>query len=332
MDDWEPEIRRDPVTGIWSMLATARSQRPHTAGDEGDDEACPFCPGNESLTPPEVWALGRKSGLANTPGWEIRVIPNLYPALKPDLPGKGWRRGNRVGRPAKGYHEVIIHSPHHDLTLAQMRLPQALELMRTYRARYSELASYPQVLQVMIILNQGRQAGASIGHPHTQLFALPLVPRMIRDELRNTRQGWPRSCPLCEDIAEAREDGRLVTENRSWAVFVPYASRFPYQTRLVPLTHEPGIDASTDAELEDLAEILPSVLRGIHRVLDDPPFNLFIHCAPCDGVDYQHYHWRIEIIPRGERGAGFELSTGIYINITAPEEAAEKLREATRET
>lgn len=330
MQGREPELRRDAVTGIWSILAPARSERPHTAGDEGEDRACPFCPGNESMTPPEVWALGRQERAADTPGWEVRVIPNLYPALKPDLPDRGWRRGIRVGRPARGYHEVIINSPRHDLTLSRMKPPEALKLFQAYRARYSELASYPRVKQIIIIENHGSQAGASIEHPHTQVFGLPLVPTMVRDELRNARRGWPASCPLCEDVIEAREDGRVIAENRSWVAFTPYASRFPYEVRMVPLSHKPGLDFAGDAELSGLAEMLPAVLRGLSSLLEDPPYNLFIHCAPSDGKDYEHYHWHLEIIPRGEKAAGFELSSGVYINTRAPEESAEKLREAIR--
>jgi UDPglucose--hexose-1-phosphate uridylyltransferase len=324
-----PEIRRDAVTGVRSIMAPSRSKRPHTTRDDAE-QLCPFCPGNEAMTPPEVWALGRKGSLADTPGWEVRVIPNLYPALEPDLPEKGWRRGNRIGRPARGYHEVIINSPVHDLTLARMDLARALKLMLAWRSRYSELASFPQVAQVLIIVNHGPEAGASIEHPHTQVIALPLVPELTLDELRNTSNAWPRKCLLCEDVVEARDDGRVTAENASWTAFTPYASRLPYEVRLVPISHKPALDGASDAELEALAQILPSSLAALSRVLDDPPYNLFIHCAPCDGKDYQHYHWHLEIIPRHEKSAGFEIGSGMYITTCDPNEAAEKLREAMR--
>jgi UDPglucose--hexose-1-phosphate uridylyltransferase len=282
------------------------------------------------LTPPEVWALGRTRGPVDGPGWEVRVIPNLYPALKPSLPGKGWKRGNRTGRPAKGYHEVIINSPRHDLTMARMRPPQALKLFQAYRSRYSELASYPEVLQVIIIENHGSEAGASIDHPHSQVFALPLVPETMRAELRNTRSRWPERCLLCEGVLDARQDSRVIAENASWAAFTVYASRFPVEIRMVPASHKPSLSMASDDELQGMAELLPSVLAGLARTLDDPPYNLFIHCAPCDGKDYQHYHWHLEIIARGEKGAGFELASGMHINTREPGELAVKLRRAIR--
>jgi UDPglucose--hexose-1-phosphate uridylyltransferase len=296
-------------------------------GDKGDS-GCPFCPGNEAMTPPEVWASGRKGSLADTPGWDVRVIPNLYPALEPDLQDKGWRRGNRVGRPARGYHEVIINSPAHDLTLAQMHESEAFKLMLAYRSRYTELASYPYVLQVLIIENHGSQAGASIEHPHTQVFALPVVPDLTRAELRNTSSGWPQSCPLCREILEARDDGRVVAENGSWVALTPYASRFPYEMRLVPLAHKPALDKATDGELEGLAGMLPAALSALSTVLQDPPYNLFIHCSPCDGKNYRYYHWHLEIVPRQEKAAGFEIGSGMYINVRDPDDAAEDLRQA----
>jgi len=324
-----PEIRRDPVTGIWSILAVERSRRPGAVEDEvvRITAPCPFCPGNESLTPPEIWAVGREGGAADSPGWKLRVIPNLYPALSPGAAGKGWRREVKAGLAARGYHEVIIHSPDHRRSLAEMEPGETVRLMRAYRLRYRELAVLPGIRQVVIILNHGRAAGASLEHPHTQVFALPLVPQVLRDELRHTRRRSRQGCPLCAEAAASKSEGRVVAENETWMAFAPYAARFPFETWLMPVRHEPGFERIVHGELEGMAEIIPRVLRGLSRLLEDPPYNLFIHGAPCDGKDYQHYHWHVELIPRITRGAGFELSTGMYINITSPEEAAKQLRE-----
>jgi UDPglucose--hexose-1-phosphate uridylyltransferase len=325
-----PELRRDPVTGIWSILAVGRSRRPGAGVDDekNGEKTCPFCPGNELLTPPEVWAEGRESGEADSPGWKIRVIPNLYPALFPDAGTKGWRRGARRGVPAQGYHEVIIHSPHHRRSLADMDTEEALGLMRAYRSRYRHLKSLATVRQVMIILNHGREAGASLEHPHTQVFAIPVVPRAVRDELREARRMG--ECPLCRAASEAAEDGRQVAENGSFTAFAPYAARYPYETWFTPRCHGADFEKTSDAELEDMAEIIPAVLRGLRGLLDDPPYNLYLHSAPCDKGEYPYYHWHGVLIPRTVREGGFELSTGMHINVVSPEEAARHIREALK--
>lgn len=328
-----PEIRRNPVTGARTILAPERSRRPGAVPVPGEKQApCPFCTGNESLTPPEIWAVGREKGPADSPGWKLRVIPNLYPALAPDAKGGGWKRGIRVGRPARGYHEVIVHSPHHERSLADMNPEGAVRLMGAYRLRYEQLASQSWVKQVLMILNHKKEAGTSIAHPHTQVFALPIVPRAVRDELRETRRHHKRGCLICAVVEEAREDGRMVLENERWVAFTPYASRSPYETWFVPHRHEPDFAKVKKDVINGMADILHRVLRGLSQLLDDPPYNLWLHSAPCDGKDYPFYHWHVELAPRITIGAGFELATGTYIDIVSPEDAARRLGEAVKGT
>ncbi len=307
-------------------MAPGRSRRPGGGtGARTVKGPCPFCPGNERLTPPEVWAEGEKGRRRDGPGWEIRVFPNLYPALA-EAPSAVGKVGRRT-LPANGYHEVIVHSPHHDLALARMDPEPAFRLMRAYRLRYRELCRRPGVRQVLIILNHGREAGASLEHPHTQVFALPLVPGAVREELRRLRRAGSRGCPLCAAVEEARREGRTVLENGSFAALAPFSARQPYETWFVPLRHREDFSRAGEKELRGLADILRRTLRGLNELLDDPPYNLWLHSAPC-GEEHPYYHWHLELIPRLAVTAGFEMASGMFINPVPPEEAARRLAEA----
>jgi len=322
-----PELRRNPATGIWTILAPARKLRPgaHRGREKAEGEPCPFCPGNERMTPPEVWAEGRESGEPDSPGWRIRVFPNLYPALTPEG-SKGISRGRGGARRAFGYHEVIVHTPHHDRSLASMEEEELRRLVEAYRGRYRELCGRRGVSQVMIIVNHGREAGASLPHPHAQVFALPRVPSAVREELREFRRVEGR-CPLCSEAKAARREGRTVAANRTWEAFAPFASRSPYEVWLAPRRHAPDFARAGGKELEGMADMLLRVMRGLAELLEDPPYNLWLHSAPCDGKDYHYYHYHLEVVPRLTTVAGFELSTGMYIDVLPPEEAASRLKE-----
>ncbi len=225
---------------------------------------------------------------------------------------------------------MVIHSPEHGLSLAHMQREDAELLMRVFHMRYRALCALPAVRQVLLILNHGKEAGASIDHPHTQVFALPLVPRAVRDELRNARRLLSRGCPLCTALETARGEGRLVLENGTWAAIAPFAARQPYETWFVPLRHEPDFSRAEEGELRGLADILTRVLAGMSGLLADPPYNLWLHGAPCDGRDHRHYHYHLEMLPRLAVTAGFEMAGGLYINVVTPEDAARDLRSVTR--
>ncbi len=322
-----PELRQDPVTGVWSILAVGRSRRPGAVpGASPAEPACPFCPGSESLTPPETWAAGREGGPPDSPGWKVRVVPNLYPAFMPEAGTRGWRRGTRVGRPGHGGHEVIVNSPQHDRSLGDMDHEEAVGLMHAYLARYRHFAAQPRIKQVQVIINHKREAGASLDHPHAQVFVLPMVSRAISDELREARRSR-KGCPLCVTAEEAREDGRVVLENGTWTAFAPYAARAPFEIRFAPRRHNPDFAAIDEGEIEGMAEVLIRTLGAISSLLGDPPYNLWIHTAPNDGKNHAYYHWHVEMIPRIIISAGFEMATGMHLNILAPEEAARQLRE-----
>jgi UDPglucose--hexose-1-phosphate uridylyltransferase len=247
----------------------------------------------------------------------------------PEAGGRGWRRGVKVGRPAHGDHEVIIHSPDHQRSLADMERGEAARLIRAWLERYRHHAAQPDVKQVQIIINHKREAGASLEHPHTQVFVLPVVAGAILGELREARRRSARGCPLCAAVEEAREDGRVILDNGGWVAFVPYAARAPFEVRFSPRRHNPDFAASDAGGLDGMADILTRVLTGLSALLGNPPYNLWIQTAPCDGGDHGYFHWHVEMVPRIIISAGFELATGMYINILAPEEAARQLREAT---
>ena len=323
-----PELRRDAVTGEWSILAVGRSRRPGAVPGQGSAAPlCPFCPGNESLTPPETWASGRDGGEPDSPGWKVRAVPNLYPAFMPEAGKRGWRRGGRTGRPAYGDHEVIVNSPHHDRSLGDMNEEEAAGLMRAYLERYRHFASLPAVKQVQIIINHKREAGASLDHPHTQVFVMPVVSRAIADELREARRRPGGGCTLCQEVEEARADGRVVLENDSWTALVPYASRAPFEIRFVPRRHDPDFGSIRAGEVTGMAGIFSGVLKALSALLGNPPYNLWLHSAPCDGKRYDYFHWHVEMVPRIIVSAGFELATGMHLSILAPQDAARQLRD-----
>ncbi|MDD3718885.1 MAG: hypothetical protein PHP28_09510 [Actinomycetota bacterium] len=323
-----PEIRRDEVTGVWSILAVGRSRRPGAVpGQVGTGPSCPFCPGGESLTPPETWAAGRDGGPPDSPGWKVRAVPNLYPAFMPEAGPRGWRRGGRVGRPARGDHEVIVNSPDHELSLGDMGAEAAALLVDAWLRRYRHFASRDEVRQVQIIINHKREAGASLDHPHTQVFVLPMVTRTIADELREFRRAGDRGCPLCRAVEEAHEDGRVVAENGGWTALVPYAARAPFEMRFVPRRHGSDFGSIGEDGLTAMADILARSLKSLSDLLGNPAYNLWVHTAPCDGKDHGYYHWHVEMVPRIIVSAGFEMATGMHLNILAPGEAARQLRE-----
>jgi UDPglucose--hexose-1-phosphate uridylyltransferase len=331
-----PELRRDPITGEWVIIASERAKRPrdfasHLRGTETDDVSrCPFCPGNEAMTPPEIIAFRPPGSQRNGPGWWVRVVPNKFPALavEGELSKTGvgmydWMNG-------VGAHEVIVETPEHDRPFAFLDARQIEDVLWAYRARYLDLKKDPRLKYILIFRNHGRVAGASLSHPHSQLVATPMVPGQVAAEMAGTKryESYRDRCAYCDILNQERNDGsRLVMENESFIVFAPYASRYPFETWVLPKRHGPSFAAISAEEQASLAQILGGAFRRIHVTLDDPPYNFNIHTAPCDSDDRPDFHWHLEIFPRLTITAGFEMGTGIYINVTPPEVAARYLRE-----
>jgi len=327
-----PELRRDPITGRWVVIATERQKRPSdfrpgTAPAFGRD-GCPFCPGHEDLTPPEILAIRSNGDGSNGPGWDVRVVPNKFPVLRVegmlDPQGDGmYDRMNGIGA-----HEVIIETPDHDRTLSQMSEPEIERILWAYRERMLDLKQDRRLCYVVVFKNHGAAAGASLEHPHSQLVALPIIPGFVREQLEGARQHYALKarCIYCDIVHHDTTDRRrIIQENADMVALAPYASRFPFETWLLPRRHGARFEEAPRHEHESLARLLKAVMMRFDRALESPSYNLVLHSLPFAEPAVDMYHWHIELVPRLTRPAGFESATGFYINQTSPEEAARVL-------
>jgi UDPglucose--hexose-1-phosphate uridylyltransferase len=328
-----PELRKDPITGRWVIISTERRKRPSAFRLEQvcplPDTVCPFCEGHEHYTPKEVLSY-RRSGGPNGPGWDVRVVPNKFPALQVegnlDRQGEGlFDKMNGVGA-----HEVIIETPDHAATLATMPASGVERVLWAYRERVLDLKQDKRFRYILIFKNHGEAAGASLDHSHSQLIALPVIPRNVRDEISGAKRHFEHKerCVYCDIVRQELDSRvRVISENSDFVALSPYAPRFPFETWLLPKRHGSNFEDAPRHEYETLARMLKDTLLRMNRVLESPPFNLIIHSAPFTEAAGEFYHWHLEIMPKLTKVAGFEWGTGFYINPTAPEEAAEVLRE-----
>ncbi len=338
--DFQPELRKNAVTREWVIIAKGRGKRPSDfirpvpADEDGLpelDPECPFCPGNEHNTPPEVFAL-RERGGPNTGGWSVRVVPNKYAALRSDLSDRIWQVGLHMSRDGHGAHEVILESPYHNLDLWEMETRQVEAVIEAYRQRLLAFESGETLHHVLIFRNHGRQAGTSLIHPHSQLIAAPVLSHQLQTELQGSAAYWEYLgrcvfCALMEDELQSRE--RIVLETEHFLVITAFAGRYPFETWILPKRHAIRFAAMSEEEASDLAVVLKDTLGRLAGTLGRPSYNYAIHTAPAAEHNVRAYHWHIEIFPRITTLGGFELGSDIYINVVAPEDAATYLREAT---
>ncbi len=341
-----PNLRQDPLTGEWVIVATERARRPETFAPPKKEkkitlpsrvENCPFCPGNEHMTPPEVLAYRGEPnrGKPDTPGWSLRVIPNKFPALEQDKNGKL----PDFGGPDKwnffknfdgyGVHEVIIETPDHNRQMADLSVAELALALRSFKERLLALAEDPQLKYVQIFRNHRREAGASIEHPHGQLIALPYIPPLLEKEYRRCQEYYAekKRCLLCTQREEEEKSGeRVVLENESFLAYIPFAAPLPFTTWIVPRRHASSLEKGEEGWEESLAPLLKSFLTKLDEKLEDPPYNFYFHLAPLRSGSRPDYHWHLEIIPKLTIVAGLEMATGTYINVSRPEEAAKFLR------
>jgi len=332
-----PELRRDPLVGRWVVFSPERKQRPQDFKSSGilPGPIESFIWGNEHLTPPEVYSARVPGTPANSPGWQVRVVPNRFPALRieGDLDPEGAGLYDRMN--GIGAHEVVIETPEPGLPLEDQSLDGIAEVLRAYRSRINDLSRDSRFRSVLIFKNVGQLAGASLRHAHSQIVALPVVPKVLDDRLSAARAYYQeKERSLFEDIlrAEQKEGTRLVYENTGFAAFCPYASRFPFELLIVPKRQNPHFQQSGDHELSLAADALKQVLQRLSKGLRQPDYNLILHTAPLgqprengESLD-RAFRWHIEILPRLTGIAGFEFGTGFFINSTLPEEAAQFLR------
>ena len=324
-----PEFRKDPTVDRWVIIATERAKRP-VHREASDTALCPFCAGNESLTPPEVLVFRDQSDPSGLPNWTVRVVPNKYPALVPDRGGLETTSENYEARIGTGAHEVIIESPHHVTDVTLLSESQFGAVLRAYRSRIMELRTDKRFRYILIYKNQGTEAGATLEHVHSQLIAMPMIPKLILEEIETAKNYFQanRRCVFCDVIRQETAGERFVTGNARYLVICPFAPRFPYETWILPKQHASLFERNTQPDDVDLARILRETLVRLNRSLGSPAFNYFIHSNPLDQGENNAYHWHMEIIPKLIQVGGFEWGSGSYINTVTPEQSARSLRAA----
>lgn len=329
-----PELRKDPISGRWVIIAVERGKRPTDFTSPPVQRKrggfCPFCPGNEYTTPSEIMAFRPTASEPNKPGWTLRVMPNKFPALQ--IYGDLGRAGEGMFDKMNGIgaHEVIIETPDHQLSLSTMP-PKAVEdVLWAYYFRLTDLKKDMRFRYVLIFKNEGDVAGASLEHSHSQLIAVPIVPKLVKEEVDSSRHyfEFKERCIFCDLINQEMEDGkRVIYENSGYIALAPFAPRSPFETWILPKKHE-SVFYPPNKSFSALADALKRVLRQMDRILDTPPYNYIIHTSPFTDEINDYFHWHIELMPKLTNIAGFEWGSGFYINPTLPEEAAKFMREA----
>lgn len=332
-----PVLRFDPTTSDWVVFAPSRKFRPHDGHSKPAPESaavsvvanCPFCSGNEALTPQEIYSVPETSGGAAR--WKVRVVPNKFPALRiEESPARVAEGGSFHSMGGCGAHEVIVESPDHSRHLSQQPLEQIHAVLRTLQARYQDLMRDPRFQTVVIFKNHGAAAGTSLAHPHWQLIATPVVPRHLRLKHFEASEYFDRTgdclyCVLAHDEITAGK--RIVARNEHFVALMPYASHCPFETWILPLQRQASYTLVSPERLWSLSALLKEVLLKLCTALDDPAFNLTINDVPRGDEGKEYFLWHIRIHPRLTTPAGFELGSGMSINTILPEDAAAFLSE-----
>lgn len=318
------QLRLNPLTGRWVTVAVERAARPselvsrHLPVESDPQRQCPFCPGNEEATPPALESYG--------PGgqWLVRVVPNLFPAFEGNEPLRVQNLGPVFTQAsASGVHEVLVFSPEHNASWADLDDKHAGLAMAAIRDRMEDHARRSTVRYTQAIVNAGREAGASLEHPHGQLLGIPFVPGEIAEEEAGFRR-FEGSCLLCTMAeAELQAGHRIVCGNDRVVVVCPFWSGAPYEMLVLPRTHEVHLESTAPQDVVAVGRAIRDALQLLRKGVGEAAYNLVFHTAP-----HHHegpFHWHVHIVPRLTSLAGFEQGTGVLINIVAPELAARHL-------
>lgn len=346
------EYRRDALSGAWVIVSKERAQRPHDIEEvvqENLGVTCPFCKGNErlatraaatyfsdgsSVTAKDPYFL---TGRRHRQEWQVRVIPNKYPAVETD--GGTENRGSSPlgifeSLPGYGIHEVVVESPEHVTSFGEVTAKQAELTLRAYQDRLRAIAKHPEIRYAQVFKNVGAAGGASLEHSHSQVIATTIIPSRVLTRIRRCKEHMANTGrSLVTDLidAERREGARMVAEFEGLAVFCPFASRFPFEVWLTPLSQEARFEEASPAKISALSQLLQRVVTAFERLFPRPAYNFCLDTAPLNAASLDSpllasYHWRLEVFPRLAKAAGFEWATGDFINTVPPEEAAAQLR------
>ncbi|MBI1955615.1 MAG: galactose-1-phosphate uridylyltransferase [Acidobacteria bacterium] len=326
-----PELRQNPITKKWVIIATERARRPHEFIQKTEQRPpipsfmanCPFCPGNEQMTPPESARIVREGK------WQVRVTPNKFAALSSQ--GELFRGTDGLKRTVSGVgvHEVVVETPDHSKTTALLSQEDVELIVRCYKERYFAIDEDPRVEHITIFKNHGAGAGTSLEHPHSQIIATPIIPPDIRNRMEVGLRFYDEygQCIFCKVmLEELSERVRIVHETAHFVSFLPFASLTPFSLWIFPRRHMASFGEIHPEEIRDLAQMLRLMLAKVYYGLGDPDFNYVVRTAPSENRYSRYYHWYITLIPRLTKMAGFEIGSGMYINTTLPEVSAEFLR------
>lgn len=325
------QLRKDLVSGTWVLFSTKRGKRPDFSKKEekkkesaGDKKNCPFCKENIAEQEKDVLIYLKKDG-----DWSLKVFPNKFPALSSEYKDINKREhGPFEVIDGVGYHEVLV-TEDHEKDIPDMEVAQVAEILDAYQERYLALMNKRHIRYISIFKNYGREAGASVNHPHGQIVAMPIVDPDVFRSVNGSENYFNshKECVHCAMIQWERESGkRMLFENEEFIVFCPFVSRVPFEMRIYPKRHLSYFERIKDEQKMELGEAMKFCLSKLKKNLSDPAYNLFLHTAPCNGQTYDHYHWHFEIFPKTNIWAGLELSTGIEVCSIIPERAARMLR------
>ena len=328
-----PEFRKDPVVERWVIIASDRAKRPQPEPERvhaPEPGVCPFCPGHENMTPPAVLVLAADSASVDGASWSVRVVPNKYPALTAYRDSAPASKNLYQSMNAGGVHEVVIESPRHIIDVAALSEIEIERILQAYRERTRALRADRRWHYVLIYKNQGSQAGATLSHSHSQITALPMLPKEPLEEFEAAKQHYAAAgrCIYCDITESERADrARIVAENEQFLVFCPFASRVAGESWIVPKRHISAFDSGPKADLAALAHALRELLRRLARSFHAPAFNYFIHSNPLQAPENPYHHWHLEVLPKLQSVGGFEWGSGLYMNSLPPEQAARLLRD-----